>query len=318
MTLRVAITGISGDVGRGAISGLRRAPADAEPIWLLGLDTRAYPECPPLLDHAVQLPLVQDPAYLHVLGAALRDHAIDVLLSGIDSEAPLLSAGRDSLAAGGTRIVVAPPELVMAADDKLLTARYLTERGIAVPTTCDASSPEDVGFPVIAKPRRGNGSRGIVVLSDLPSLCSFLDTGAGNYCLQQHIDGPEFTVGLLYDRDGVLRDAIAMERTLESGRTVRATVADGPEISRFMQEFGQKVPGRGAVNVQLRWDEHRGPMVFEVNARLSGSTDMRVAVGFNDPLRLAWHFGRGTPIAPARPLKATVYRTANELRVEPC
>ena len=38
MTLRVAITGVSGDVGRGAMLGLRQNPPDAEPIWILGLD----------------------------------------------------------------------------------------------------------------------------------------------------------------------------------------------------------------------------------------------------------------------------------------
>ncbi len=72
----------------------------------------------------------------------------------------------------------------------------------------------------------------------------------------------------------------------------------------------------GAINVQLRWDERVGPMIFEINARLSGSTDMRIAVGFNDPLRLVRHFGRGTAIVPAKPQRATIHRLGTTLRVE--
>ena len=55
------------------------------------------------------------------------------------------------------------------------------------------------------------------------------------------------------------------------------------------------------MDAQLRWDDNDGPLVFEINARLSGSTEMRVAIGCNDPLRLVRHFGRGDPIARACP-----------------
>jgi carbamoyl-phosphate synthase large subunit len=199
-----------------------------------------------------------------------------------------------------------------------LTAEFLSARGFRVPATCDAQAPTDVGFPIIAKPRRGHGSQGIAILSGPEALQAFLDAQPQNYCLQHLVDGPEITIGFLYDSGGVMRDAIAMERTLKSGRTVRAKVVDCPDILHFMEDFGRRVSGRGAVNVQLRWDQRNGPMVFEVNARLSRSTDMRVIVGFNDPLRLARHFGRGEPIVRAWPQKAIVHRLGTELLVEPC
>jgi hypothetical protein len=45
---------------------------------------------------------------------------------------------------------------------------------------------------------------------------------------------------------------------------------------------------------------------------------MRVAVGFNDPLRLVHHFARGAPIVRARPQKATIRRLGAELQVDFC
>jgi carbamoyl-phosphate synthase large subunit len=318
MTLRVAITGISGDVGRGTIYGLRQNPSSDEPMWLLGLDANAYPHGFPMLDCCVQLPLVKEPGYVDALVATLKAYEIEVLLPGIDAEILILSAARQHLAESGARVVLAPDTLIEAAGDKLLTAAFLSAHGVRVPATCDSGSSADIGFPMIAKPRRGHGSQGIVVLPGPKELRVFLNARPQNYCLQRHIVGPEFTVGFLYDAKGVMRDAIAMERSLESGRTVRATVVDSPDMLQFMEDFGRKVSGQGAVNAQLRWDERYGPLVFEINARLSGSTDMRVAVGFNDPLRLARHFGRGERIVPARPQKATVHRLGTKLRVDPC
>jgi carbamoyl-phosphate synthase large subunit len=316
MTLRVAITGTGGDAGRGAIRGLRENPADAEPIWILGLAAASDVPSKRFLDCFIRLPLVKEAGYVDALSAILQAHKIDVLLAGIDSEISMLSAARDRLPVA-TKIPLAPSKLVEAAGDKLQTAEFLSSRGIATPATCSADSPIDIGFPLVAKPRRGHGSRGVAVLHDREALQSFLETRPQNYCLQRYVEGPEITVGFLYDSVGVMRDAIAMERTLEGGRTVSAKVLGDLAMGQFIEDFGSRIPGVGAINAQLRWHEHEGPMVFEINARLSGSTEMRVAVGFNDPLRLVQHFGRGMPITRAVPLRALVRRSGTDLSVEP-
>lgn len=316
MTLRVAVTGVSGDAGRGAVRGLRRNPHGAETIWILGLDCSAHVE--PGVDECLRLPLVREPEYPDALKAALRRHEIEVLLPCIDAEIAILSAARGVLAGAGSHVVLAPSEVVEAAADKLSTARFLSAHGIGAPATCDTAAADALAFPIVAKPRNGHGSQGVKILSDRAALQEFLAAPPRNYCLQQYVAGPEFTVGFLYDAQGVMQDAVAMERTLEQGRTVRARVVENPDMQQFISTFGERVPGIGAVNAQLRWDDNDGPLVFEINARLSGSTEMRVAIGCNDPLRLVRHFGRGDAIAQARPRIATVHRRGSELRVDPC
>lgn len=155
------------------------------------------------------------------------------------------------------------------------------------------------------------------MLNDSRSLDAFLDERRAGYCLQRYVEGSEITVGFLYDWNGALRDAIAMERTLDGGRTVRATVSRAPEILSFIADFGAKIRGIGAINAQLRLDPNTGPQIFEINARLSGSTEMRIALGFNDPLRIVMHLTRGTPIERARIYDATVYRISSEIMVRP-
>jgi carbamoyl-phosphate synthase large subunit len=316
MTLRVAITGVSGDVGRGAVRGLRRNPPGAEPIWILGFDASASLQ--PGLDDYMQLPLVKETTYLDALKEALSRHEIEVLLPCIDSEIAILSASRGLFAETGCHVVLASCELVEAAADKLSTARFLSARGIGAPATYDTAAAHAMAFPIVAKPRSGHGSHGIHILADRPAMQEFLAAPPPNYCFQQYVSGPEFTVGFLYDAHGVMQDAIAMERALEDGRTIRARVVDNPDMQHFMSSFGARVPGVGAVNAQLRWDDNDGPKVFEINARLSGSTEMRVAIGSNDPLRLVRHFGRSDPIVQSHKPIATVHRRGSDLRVDPC
>jgi carbamoyl-phosphate synthase large subunit len=302
----------------GAIRGLQtRAPGD-EDIFILGLDASADGPASQMVDAYKRMPLVAEGiGYVEALADVLCSHTIDVLLPGIDAEIALLSRERARLARSGAEVVLAPAELVEAADDKLSTASYLTERGIGAPETLAPASSVSFAFPLVAKPRRGNASRGVEILADQTALARFLAQGRREYCLQRWIDGPEITVGFLYDRAGICRDAIAMQRVLENGRTTRGTVIRTPEIERFMSDFGTRIRGVGAVNAQLRIDPNRGPLVFEVNARLSGSTEMRIAIGFNDPLRLVKHFARDEPIEASAVPTVTVYRYLSELIVIP-
>jgi len=315
MTIRVAITGISGDVGLGAIRGLRAVQGHEESTWILGMD--AGDDCPGrhMVDAFARLPMAAEPHYIDALISQLRANKVDVLLPGIASEIVLLSRQRQLFETAGIKVALAPADLIEAADDKLATATYVTAHGLNAPPTCDADSPQDLDFPMVAKPRRGHGSKGVVILDDHRSLDAFLARQLPNYCLQRYIEGREITIGFLYDWNGVLRDAIAMERTLENGRTVRGTVTRSPEIVRFIDHFGARIAGAGAVNAQLRLHSQLGPQIFEINARLSGSTAMRVAVGFNDPLRIVRHLARGRPMERASVFDATVYRMPAELVV---
>jgi|SRR6185312_1021244 len=313
MTLRIAVTGISGDVGLGTIQGLRARSERTEEKSILGLD--ADPDCAArhLCDDFVQLPTVSDEQYVAKLLQAIEERAIEVLLPGIDSEIPVLSRSRSVLARSRTHVVLAPHDLVEAADDKLATAAYLSERGVPVPHTCLADCGVKIELPVIAKPRHGHGSRGICLLRTDLELRDFCRSDIADYCLQQYIEGPELTVGFLYDRDCLMQDVLAMERVLRDGRTVMGRVVTDKPLLREIEDIGQRIPGMGAVNVQLRIQPGVGPVVFEINPRLSGSTGMRVAVGFNDPLRLAEHFARGVPIMKALVRPATIYRYSNDL-----
>ena len=127
----------------------------------------------------MQLPLVRQPDYSDALKAALTRHDVEVLLPCIDAEIAILSAARELFAQTGCNVVLAPRELVEAAEDKLLTARFLSARGIRAPTTCETAAADDLAFPIVAKPRSGHASQGMKIFSDLAALQYFSVRGRG-------------------------------------------------------------------------------------------------------------------------------------------
>ena len=317
---RVAITGVGGDVGLGAITGLR---AGSRPCWILGLDNGEDCAGFHLSDAFERVKAVGHPDYMTELAALLIKHRIQLLICGVDAEVLLLASWRDRLQTmTGCRVVVGDHEAVATFSDKLDTARWLEQHRLDPPRTWastldGAAARIPPHAPLVAKPRRGNGSNGIEILRTAEAVADWLGTPRPDYCLQEYIDGPEYTCGLLFDADGGLRDWMAARRVLADGRTMLAEVVQEPAIDTYIQRFGRELQFIGALNLQLRVDPEGRPRVFEVNPRLSGSTSMRIAAGFNDPARILANLLFGEDIARADVKRVRAYRYYTQL-VIPC
>ncbi len=308
--MRIAISGVSGDVGFSALVGIRDEHRTA---WILGIDSSEDCAGFALVDVSVKAPYVTDPLYLNFLIDTLNRHEINLLIPGIDSEIPLLAKERERIEnETGCKVVVADTEFVNICSDKLETAQWLRSLGFPAPETWDVDSTEEAALrgldlPLIAKPRVGNGSKGVLQLRETTDLQSFVDNSTQNYCLQALVEGPEYTCSLLFNDYGIICDWIYMKRELLNGRTVLASTENVETIDHFIKSFSQSVAVRGAINLQLRLGSDGVPYVFEINPRLSGSSIMRIAVGFNDPARIVWHWLGEQNISKAIIRQATVY-----------
>lgn len=316
---RVAITGVSGDVGYGALKGLREGYPIAE---ILGLDSSSDCAAYHLCDKFQIMPRVDSGSYISSLKSALSNHKIELLIPGIDSELEVLSKYRDEIEQDTpTSILLCDDSSLRKCVDKLETASWLSELGLPALHTIPASvipecepdkfvlSEFSEKFPIVLKPRKGHGSQGIRYVNNRDELKNHLSTLTVDDCLQEYAAGDEITCGLLFDKQGNLADSLAMKRTLKDGRTVSASVYEDSQLDDFIKLFSDKTKLIGPINLQLRIDKNGAPFVFEINPRLSGSTLMRIAIGFNDPARIVEHFLDGVPIRRSQVKKATVCRT---------
>jgi len=127
-------------------------------------------------------------------------------------------------------------------------------------------------------------------------------------------DDEEYTVGALVF-EGRCEGAVALKRTLRHGNTHTA-ISDGyTDVETFVCRVVERLPGAfGPINVQLRCTD-RGPVIFEFNARFSGTTPLRVELGWNEVEATLHHVLKGAPLPAARLRRGLMLRFLSEVFV---
>jgi carbamoyl-phosphate synthase large subunit len=293
-----------------------------------------------MADRAYISPLASAAAFIPWLLDVCQLERIDVVMSGseqvLEGLAPHVSTLRERT---GAVAIVSPPDVLLTGRDKLRTCRWLESSGLPVPRFADLGDADAVrslvascGFPLIAKPRFGKGSDGILTLeseSDLRRVIAAEDLslrdvvhrpiGGHDLILQEHLghEQDEYTVGCFCDCNGELQGTIVLRRTLEAGTTRTAQLGSFPEVRDAAAEIASALRPLGPCNVQLRL--HNGQAVpFEINPRFSGTTSVRAQMGFNEVDAALRHFVLDEPVPPLKDAGSGVaLRYWNELYVSP-
>lgn len=224
-------------------------------------------------DGAYAVPGCDSADFIDTMLDIVEDAGVDLIVPTIDPELEPLARAAARFEVLGTRVHVSPPGVIDVVRDKLMTARILAAAGVptpwALPMQVAQIFPERVTWPAFLKPLSGSASRGVRIVrsaADLP------DAPDEPMILQQLLIGPEYTVNMFIDADGLLRSAVAHRRLrvrageVEKGRTER-----DPLFRQLAEGVARALPAaRGVMCFQLIVDETTGPRVFEVNARFGG------------------------------------------------
>ncbi|HVJ94003.1 MAG TPA: ATP-grasp domain-containing protein [Labilithrix sp.] len=302
--LAVLVTGAGGVYGQATIENLRRSTL---PVRIFGADVRWDAPGVLLSDEPIVLPRVDHPSYRHRLAEVIRERGVRAVFVSSGAEISALVEHRSQLEAETGAVFILPPaDLYRLASDKLRTVEYLADNGLEHPLTIlatesgkIASFVAQVGLPVIAKPRFGQGSRGIVRCTCAPELAQ-IAANREEYVLQQLLgdDDHEFTVGVIGTEDGDVIGSIVLRRWLAAGQTGACEVVEAPAIAEYAEAIARFARPRGYINVQLRLRDGR-PVAFEINARVSSSTGFRGLAGFNEPELIVRRYLLGE--RPSRP-----------------
>jgi carbamoyl-phosphate synthase large subunit len=282
--MKVLVTGAGALLGQGVIRSVLESSLGAT---VVAVDPS--PLAPGLYWTANRglVPFANDPTYVQRFEELLARERPEVVIPGTDVELLLFATHRAQWESRyGTKVVISSPEVVAIADDKYLTYAYLHERGFPVPDSCLAGEEEAlierVGFPLVVKPRVGARSVGLSIVRDRGQLARALAAGK-NLVIQECVgtDGDEYTAGTI-TFDGRCEASIVMRRDLRDGNTYRAYVDHYPELQTQVRALAEALGAHGPANFQFRVDQHGRAKVFEINARFSGTTPLRMRAGFNE------------------------------------
>lgn len=298
-----------------------------------------------MADHFELLPPAGAPDYLDRLQRVIEQHDIRALFHGCEQEMEVFSRHREAIEAMGVYVPVNPPEVIRICRDKAATNEFLAQKGFPSPRFASIERIEDaeaVDFlPVVLKPVTGGGSAHVYIAqtrSELEMFAGYLLGFCPRILAQEYMGTPEaeFTVGVLFGRDGTLLNSIAVRRIVQEAlstrlrlpnRTGRAELGDQlvissgisqgvvdkfPEVTEACERMAAHLGAQAPVNVQCRLVDG-AVMVFEINPRFSGTTSLRAMVGYNEPDVLIRRDVFGEDIVPNFPFSSgTILRSLRE------
>jgi len=319
MSIRVLVTGVNSTTAQSIIKALR---ASGLPVEIFGCDINPYSSGLYRVDRGFLVKPFTDPGYEAQMLEILQRYRIDALLSGIDAELLSLAERKSAWEAKtGCRILVNQPSLLKITLDKYETARFLKAHGCSAPASALETELrpliDQVGFPLVIKPRRGASSRHVYVVHSEAELFERLRQ-VPHPVVQEYLGSPEeeYTCGAFVDANGTLKGIATLQRTLMAGSTHTAIVGHFPDVEQEVRRVIAALRPMGSCNVQLRRNRQGRPTTFEINARFSSSVSIRAHFGFNEVEAALRSLVLGQEVPEMRCRPGVAMRYANEVYAE--
>jgi carbamoyl-phosphate synthase large subunit len=282
--MRVIVTGVGSVMGYSILDALSRSRyARHLDVVLTNSDERVaarYRTFGFARQSFERAPLASSPSYLDFLVNLINSKQSTVaVFPGTQHELGKLAKLRDEgypIASNGSALT----DLFL---DKRRTFSFLTQSGVPMATTFELSQLDqlDPTRVLVAKPSTGSASRGVMMgtVQQIQEGEFGLDT-----IFQEKLEGPEFTCSLYKDRLTESLHILALERVLtEDGASWWGKVVPSPTIEDYLRLLARQLAPSwdyGHLNVQLILSPG-GPLLFEVNPRLSSTEGPKASLGFN-------------------------------------
>lgn len=271
-TKTVLVTGIGGNVGQGILRNIISLNLN---IKLIGVDIASFTPGNHLCNVTYVVPYSYDENYIPTISKIIDDEKVDIVLPSTDYEIYYLSKNSSVLNA---KIVASEAITAKTYLDKYATYLYLSKNNVPFSKSWLAGEYDFSEKDIIAKPREGRGSRGILINPEKPN-----DLPEG-YMIQPLSVGNEVTTAVYVTKDNRLHGLFTMERKLTNGTTTESRVIFQYDerlraIAQKMIDLGGLI---GSFNIQSIVTGNDEIIPFEINCRISGTNSIRHNLGFQD------------------------------------
>jgi len=218
--------------------------------------------------HRYAPPRIDDPGYVPFLQELVEKHDVGAIVPLTDLDIEVLAQAR---ADGLLPALVPSPAVATATYDKYETHLLLERLGLPSPPTV-LPDEEPPSYPVIVKPRRGSGAESIHPARDADEAAFFVRYVDKPVMVQRLMDGPEFSMDCLSDRDGRCLNVIP--RTMiesRGGESIKGTVIADAELVDLGRRVVEALEVVGPCTVQAFRDREIGLGITDVNTRFGGA-----------------------------------------------
>lgn len=211
----------------------------------------------------------------------ISEFNIDFIYPTHDSVALFLAENQSDL---GAVVLTSPVETVRIAREKRKIYEKFSSYFFCPVVFSSIDGCRD--FPVVVKPNKGEGGKGVRICYTTAELAEATKTNENDYILMEYLPGQELTVDCFTDRYGVLRFVgPRLRRRVEMGISFDSvSVPLSMEIQNIATSINQEVKLRGAWFFQVKADAEGHLKLLEFSARPSSTMGLYRQAGINFPL----------------------------------
>ena len=234
-------------------------------------------------DAAHPLPLFSDPECASRLRALCEREAVRLLLPQTNKAVEFLNAHRAVFEPGGRLDYLPGRECIELCHDKLRLMEFLRSHSIPVPQAWDPESPGSPEFPLIAKPRRGEGGKGVLRIESHEDL-QWAVRKHPDHLIQKFIVGREFTIDWFSGRDGAPRLIVPRERiAVRGGEVAVSRIRMDPALIEAARGAGTRLGLVGPCTLQGIIAQSGEFLFTDVNLRFGSGTIHTLRAGGDIP-----------------------------------
>jgi len=229
------------------------------------------------------LPEIDSKLYITRLFEIVEKHKIEILMPSSGYDIYQYSENKEKLLKLGALPVVSDKKTMERCRDKMQTFSYLSKKFDLPFTTLDYKRTSR--FPIIAKPRYGKGSKGIVKIDNEKEL-KYVQTkrDKDNLIFQEYLPGTEYTIDVLSDLE--CEPIIAVPRIrleTKAGISTIGKIVKDENISDTCKSIAKCLKIRGPCCIQMKESKEGILKIVEVNPRMGGGTFFTTLAGANFP-----------------------------------
>jgi len=230
------------------------------------------------------IPEADDHSFADRLFKIVKKYQVEVLMPSSGFDIYPYSENRKQLQEIGAQAIVSDRDKLEICRDKMLTFQTLGSRFVLPFTTAEADKID--GFPVLAKPRFGKGSRGIVKIDDESDL-KYILSKRDDLVFQEYLPGTEYTVDVLSDLNGKPLMAVPRIRMqTRAGISTKGRVLKDASLEIDCMKIAENIGIRGPCCMQMKESGDGRLKLIEVNPRMGGGTIFTTLAGANFPALL--------------------------------
>lgn len=282
----VMVTGTGAIIGYGVLRSLRMARPS---VRLVAADISCDAVGQHWADAFEMAPLTASSDYAEWLRQCIKRHAVDFLIPGIEQDVHCYAAEPYIFRDLPVCVALNRSELIRLCRDKWHMYEALRDANseASIPSRIEGEFDElaaEFGLPFLLKPRVGYASKGLVRVFKREDFLYYQHRFGTDLIAQPIVgtDDEEYTVGVFGNGQGQILASITLQRRLSlEGATSKATVRHLPDLDLVTTNLCAYFRPRGPTNFQFRRDSG-GWRLLEINPRISSSTSLRAAFGYNE------------------------------------